>query len=328
MKIVIPGGTGLCGRILTRHFERAGHDVIAMSRRTWNLDAIDGADIVINLAGRSVNCRYHERNKREIMESRVETTRAIGRAIAAAACPPALWMNASTATIYRHALDRPMDEVHGEIGGHEPDVPAAWHFSIDVATSWERAFFEVPTPHTRKVALRSAIVMTPDEHGVFAILAHLVRMRLGGAAGSGRQFVSWVHDVDFLRAIDFLIARREIEGVVNICSPNPLPNRDFMRAIREAYGIRLGLPARAWMLEIAAFFHRTETELLLKSRRVIPTRLLEAGFQFEFPEWPDAALELFRRYLLPNTKRRKDAVQNIVRRGGAGNRIERPQGSI
>lgn len=295
MRIVIPGGSGLLGGILTRHFERAGHEVIAMSRRTWDLSAVDGADVVINLAGRSVNCRYNARNRREILDSRVETTRAVGRAIAAAR-PPALWINASTATIYRHALDRPQDEQHGEIGGREPDAPETWRFSIDVATRWERAFYKAATPRTRRVALRSAIVMSPEQHGAFGILLNLVRAGLGGAAGPGTQYVSWVHDLDFARAVEFVIERPELEGAVNVCSPNPLPNREFMRAVREAWGTRIGLPAPAWLLEIGAFLIRTETELLLKSRRVVPTRLLDAGFRFEFPEWPAAARDLVARW--------------------------------
>src|SRR5688572_19505633 len=169
-------------------------------------------------------------------------------------------MNASTATIYRHALDRPMDEPHGELGGLEPNVPETWRFSIDVATSWERTFFDVPTPHTRKVALRSALTLSPDPGGIFDVLLGLVRARLGGASGSGKQYVSWIHYIDFLRAIDFLLANQELEGPVNLAAPNPLPNRDFMHVLRKAWGVRVGLPATRWMLELGAIFLRTETE--------------------------------------------------------------------
>jgi NAD dependent epimerase/dehydratase family enzyme len=205
-------------------------------------------------------------------------------------------MNASTATIYRHALDRPMDEQTGEIGGSEPDAPAKWRFSIDVATSWEKALFDAVTPSTRKIALRSAVIMSPDRRGVFDTLLRLVRFGLGGTAASGQQFVSWIHDADFLRSIDYLIARDEINGVVNIASPNPLRNREFMKVLRDAWGTRVGLPAASWMLEIATIFLRTETELVLKSRRVIPGRLVEAGFQFQFPEWNAAAQNLVGRW--------------------------------
>jgi uncharacterized protein len=312
MRIVIPGGTGQVGRVLAPHFHAAGHQVTVIVRhpqpapwRTvqWNgrddgpwAREIEGADLVLNLAGRSVNCRYTQANRRQILQSRVEATRAVGRAIARADRPPTVWMNASTATIYRHALDRPMDEATGEIGDAGTGYPPTWRFSVEVAKAWEQAFLAAPTPHTRRIALRSAIMMSPGRGGVLSILLNLVRLGLGGPAGSGRQFVSWVHDTDLIRAIEFLIAQPALEGCVNISSPNPLPNRDFMRAIRQAYGIPFGLPAARWMLEIAAFFHRTETELLLKSRRVLPGRLLDAGFEFAFPEWPDAARDLVRRW--------------------------------
>lgn len=307
-RIVIPGGSGQIGQILARHFHQQGNSVTVLTRRVkpapwlvvaWDgktlghwVKELDGADIVINLTGRSVNCRYHQANRREIKESRIHATRVIGEAIAQAAHPPALWMNASTATIYRHALDRPMDEATGEIGGNEPNAPDTWRFSIDVATSWKQAFLNADTPHTRKIALRSAMTMSPDHGGTFDTLLRLVRFGFGGAAGSGKQYVSWIHESDFLRAIDFLIAHPEFNGPVNICAPHPLPNREFMRILRQAWHTPVGLPATAWMLEIGAVFLRTETELILKSRRVIPGRLLQAGFTFQFPDWPSAAQDL------------------------------------
>jgi len=205
-------------------------------------------------------------------------------------------MNASTATIYRNAMDQPMDDITGEIGGNEPGIPSTWRFSYDVATSWERAFFEAETPHTRKIALRSAITMSPDRGGAFETLLNLVRLGLGGSSGTGEQFVSWIHDVDFVRALEFLIARTDLDGCINITSPKPLPNRDFMAALRRAYGVPVGLPATDWMLEIGAFFLRTETELILKSRRVVPRRLIDAGFEFQVPDWSTAAKDLVQRW--------------------------------
>ena len=312
LRIVLPGGSGQIGTVLARHFHAQGHEVTVLSRgvkpAAWRMvqwngrdpgaweATIDGVDVVINLAGRSVNCRYTPDNRREIMESRVLSTRVLGQAIARAATPPALWMNASTATIYRHALDRAMDETQGEIGGDESGVPATWRFSIDVATSWERELFAAETPHTRKIALRSAMTMSPDPGGIFATLLGLVRAGMGGTAASGKQFISWIHESDFTRAIDFLIAGGDLDGCINVCSPCPLPNRDFMRAFRRAWGTGLGLPAAKWMLEIGAVFLRTETELVLKSRRVVPQRLLDAGFKFTFADWPSAADELIRRW--------------------------------
>lgn len=311
-RIVIPGGGGQVGIMLAAYFHSRGDAVTVLVRRqaespwrttVWNgcdvdptwLREIDGADVVINLAGRSVNCRYNQANRREIMDSRVQTTRLIGKAIAECANPPELWMNASTATIYRHALDRDMDEATGEIGGREAGIPSTWKFSIDVATSWEQAFFAAKTPRTRKVALRSAMIMWPSHGGIFATLLRLVRAGFGGGAGSGDQFVSWIHGDDFIRALEFLISRPEFEGIVNISSPNPLPQREFMRELRQAAGVRIGLPATPWMLEVGAVFLRTETELILKSRRVVPGRLLQAGFNFHFPNWADATQDLVAR---------------------------------
>jgi uncharacterized protein (TIGR01777 family) len=258
---------------------------------------LEKVDVIINLAGRSVNCRYNAANRSEILESRTKSTRILGEALTQVANPPSLWMNASTATIYRHALDRPMDEDTGELGGNEPNAPSSWRFSIDVAKRWEESFFAVHTPNTRKIALRSAMAMSPDRGGIFDVLLRLVRFGLGGASGSGRQFVSWIHEVDYVRAIDYLIDKEEIAGCVNIAAPAPLPNSEFMGVLRHAWGRRTGLPAAKWMLEIGAIFLRTETELILKSRRVVPGRLLASGFQFRFPDWPSAAQDLVQRWL-------------------------------
>ncbi len=189
-----------------------------------------------------------------------------------------------------------MDEATGEIGGKERDVPSTWRFSIDVATGWEQSFFSANTPNTRRIALRSAMTMSPEPGGVFDQLLRLVRFGLGGKAGSGQQFVSWIHDTDFLRSIDYLIAHEELDGPINLAAPNPLPNREFMQALRQAAGAATGLPSTRFMLELGAWFLRTETELILKSRRVIPGRLLQSGFNFEFPDWPSAARDLVDRY--------------------------------
>ena len=257
---------------------------------------IDGADAVINLAGRNVNCRYHAENRRLIKESRVKSTRAVGEAIARAAQPPRLWLQASTATIYAHRYDAPNDEATGILGGSEAGAPDTWRFSIDVAKSWEQAANEGNLPQTRRVLLRSAMTMSPDPGGVFDVLLGLVRRGLGGASGDGRQYVSWVHDRDFVRAVYWLIERPELAGPVNLASPNPVPNAEFMRTLRTAWGIGFGLPATKWLLEICAFFLRTETELILKSRRVVPGRLLQSGFVFQFPTWAEAADDLCRRW--------------------------------
>ena len=308
MKIVIPGGSGQVGTVLARAFHGEGHEVVVLSRRpevrpwrvsawdgatpgTWQAD-IDGSDVVINLAGRSVNCRYNQTNRDEILRSRVDSTRVVGAAIATSQRAPGVWLQASTATIYAHRYDAPNDEHTGVLGGGEPDAPDTWRFSIDVARAWERAFDESITPHTRKIALRSAMTMSPDPGGIFDTLTGLTRRGLGGRAGDGRQFISWIHEHDFVAAIQFLIGREDITGIVNAAAPNPLPNAEFMRVLREACGVRFGLPANKLMLELGAIVMRTETELILKSRRVVPARLLENGFRFVYPEWPDAARDL------------------------------------
>ncbi len=308
MKIIIPGGSGQVGTVLARAFHQRGHEVVVLSRKPvnapWRMVEWDGetlgewvsefesADAVINLAGQSVNCRYHDHNRKVIKDSRLKSTKVVGDAIAQAWKPPGVWLQASTATIYAHRFDAPNNEATGFIGGSEPNAPDTWRFSIDVATSWERALNQAPTPLTRKVLMRSAIIMNPDPGSPFDMLSRLVRFGLGGQSGDGRQYVSWIHDQDFVRAVLWLIEHEEFDGPVNLAAPNPLTNAEFMRALRSAWGMPFGLPATEWMLEIGALVLRTETELILKSRRVTPTRLLQSGFDFQFPAWPDAARDL------------------------------------
>jgi len=313
MKIVIPGGTGQIGAVLCRAFSDTNDELVVLSRNQaprsacrsvqWDgrtlcgwTQELEGADVVINLAGKSVNCRYGKRNRREIMESRVDSVRAIHRALQNAKRPPRVWLQAATATIYAHRFDAPNDEASGMIGGNEPNAPETWRFSIDVAKAWEAAANEAgPLLNTRTVILRSAMTMSPDRDGIFVHLLSLVRCGRGGRAGDGRQFISWIHEYDFVRAVRFLI-ENEISGVMNVCSPNPFPNSEFMRELRRAWGTRIGLPSSKWMLEIGAVLMRTETELILKSRRVVPGRLLQHGFRFQLPHWRDAANELCARY--------------------------------
>lgn len=312
MKLVLPGGSGQVGRVLARAWLAEGHEVVVLGRGgastvgravTWDgktlgpwASEIDGADVVVNLAGRSVNCRYTDANMRDMMVSRVRSTQAVGEAIAAAKRPPRVWLQMSTATIYAHRFDAANDEATGMIGGDEPGVPAYWGFSVDIAKAWEQAQSDSPTPDTRQVALRTSMVMSPDRGGVFDALLGLVRRGLGGSVAGGAQFVSWIHDRDFVRVIRFLVDREDLSGPVNVAAPGPLPYRDFMAALRRAWGIGIGLPATRWMLELGAFLMRTDTELVLKSRRVVPGRLLDAGFTFEHPDWPGAAEDLVRRW--------------------------------
>ena len=313
MKIVIPGGSGQVGTILAREFHGRGDEVVVLSRtnsnvQPWRVVKWDGeslgdwasefedAEAVINLAGQSVNCRYTPENRKTITESRVKSTRIVGQAIAETNKPPRVWLQASTATLYAHRYDAPNDEATGIIGGSEPNAPDTWRFSIDVVKKWERELNAAATPLTRRVLMRSAIVMSPGASGPFDILLRLVRYGLGGSFGDGKQFVSWIHDQDFVHTIDWLIQHEELEGPVNLAAPNPLPNREFMQVLREARGVPFGLPAAAWMMELGAFVMRSETELMLKSRRVIPGLLPESGFTFQFPTWNEAAGDLCARW--------------------------------
>jgi uncharacterized protein (TIGR01777 family) len=312
MKIVIPGGSGQVGTVLARAFHGRGDDVVVLSRNPadapwrvvmWDGETLgdwvsefEGTDAVINLAGQSVNCRYTPENRRIIMDSRVKSTKIVGDAIAQAWKPPRVWLQASTATLYAHRYDAPNDEATGIIGGDEPNAPDTWRFSIDVVKAWERVLNESPTPLTRKVLMRTAIVMTPDPGSSFNVLLRLVRCGLGGCAGDGKQYMSWIHDQDFARAALWLIEHEELSGPVNLAAPNPLTNSEFMRELRSAWGIPFGLPATEWMLELGALALRSETELILKSRRVVPAKLAQSGFAFNFPTWPEAARDLCARW--------------------------------
>src|ERR1700682_2832631 len=259
MKIIIAGGSGHVGTILARAFHARADEVVVLSRKPgsnpwravlwdgeslngWSAE-VDGSEGLINLAGQSVKCRYTTANRRVIMDSRVKSTRVVGEAIARAVEPPRVWLQASTATLYAHRYDAANDEETGIIGGAEPNAPDTWRFSIDVVKAWERAANESATPHTRKVLMRTAIVMSPDRGGPVVRLLRVVRFGLGGPSGDGRQFMSWLHDADLIRSVFWLIQKDELSGPVNLAAPNPLPNSDFMRLLREAWGAPFGLPA-------------------------------------------------------------------------------------
>ena len=309
MKVVIPGGTGQVGTALGRALRRDGHQVVVLTRRAagdgqvrWDGERlgpwareVDGSDVVINLAGRSVSCRYTKGNLTEMMRSRVRSARVVGQAIAAAGRPPRAWLQMSTATIYAHAHETANDDVTGVIGGAEEGVPGYWTFSVDIAQAWERELDEAQVPATRKVALRAAMVMTPDRGGVFDVLSRIARLGLGGPVAGGGQYVSWIHEDDFTAAVRYIIDQEMLTGPVNLASPGPVRQRDFMRELRAAWGVPVGLPATRWMAELGALAMRTDTELLLKSRRVVPSLLTAAGFEFRHGTWPEAARDLVRR---------------------------------
>ena len=322
LRIVLPGGSGQVGRMLARFFQERGHHVTVLTRGPYTapwqtvywdgvqlgpwVETLEGADVCIHLSGRSIDCRYTARNRRELYDSRIGPTLLLRRAFASLANPPRLWMNASSATIYRHALDRYMDEDTGEFGGNEwisprRRAPAKWNWTIQLVKDWEAALFSAEMPGTRRIALRTSLVFSPEPGSVFAVLSRLVRTGLGGTQGNGRQYVSWIHESDYARALEFLIDHKEIDGPVNLAAPNPLPNREFMAALREAWEVPNGLPAPTPLMVIGMFFLRTEPELVLKSRRVVPGRLIQSGFQFEFPGWPEAAADLVRQWRARDT---------------------------
>ncbi|MEL6543884.1 MAG: TIGR01777 family oxidoreductase [Myxococcota bacterium] len=307
MKIVIPGGSGQVGQVLERYFRARGDEVVIIARsarepdRKWDgrtlgdwTRHLDDADVVVNLAGRSVNCRYTRDNLSQMLSSRVDSARIVGEAIARCERPPALWLQMSTATIYAHAYGDAHDE-DGELGGSEPEIPPYWRFSVDIARYWEQEQALAHTPQTRKVALRTSLVMNPDPGSVFAVLSRMTQLGLGGAIAGGKQYVSWIHDADFVRAVQWIIDHESIVGPVNLAAPNPLPQKEFQQALRRAWRMPVGLPATAWMVRLAAQVIGSDEELLLKSRRVVSKVLPESGFRFDHPEWQDAARDLVAR---------------------------------
>lgn len=288
-KLIIAAGTGFLGEVLTNHFKDKFEEIVILTRgksknngniKYINWDAktfsgweavLENATVLINLAGKSVDCRYNEKNKKEILLSRIQSTKILNKAVLNCKNPPKHWLNSSTSTIYRFSLDKQMDEVDGKIGND---------FSINVALSWEKSFFKTETPNTLKTALRTSIVLGKNG-GAFVPLKTLAKLGFGGKQGKGNQFISWIHEEDFANAIDFII-QKEMTGVINIVSPEPIANKSFMSLLRKAVGIPFGIPINEPMLKFGSFFIRTEAELVLKSRNVIPKRLLENGFQFKF----------------------------------------------
>jgi uncharacterized protein len=290
-KIIIAGGRGFLGTFLASKFRSRGDKVIIISRtkgdilwedREGIIKALTGADAVINLAGKSVDCRYNEKNKAEILHSRLETTRIIGESILKCGRPPKLWINSSTATIYRHAEDRPMTEKNGEIGRG---------FSVNVALAWEKTFFDFKLSDTRQVALRMAIVLG-KRGGAIQPLKSLTRVGFGGKQGKGNQVFSWIHIEDIFQIILFIMNDKDLNGVFNCSSPGPVTNEVLMKALREFLNVNIGLPLPEWSLKIGAALIRTETELILKSRWVLPGRLLESGYTFSYTSLPVALKEV------------------------------------
>jgi len=297
MKVIIAGGTGFLGGELTKHFSSKGDEVIVLTRSEkpptdsaryvqWNgrmidswVEELEGSELLINLTGKSVDCRYTEKNKTEIMRSRVDATTILGRAIEQAIIPPRLWINASTATIYRYSTDQEMDEYTGEIGSD---------FSMSVANAWEEALYRSHTPKTRKVALRISLVLG-ESGGVYPVFKRLAKFGVAGKMGSGKQRFAWIHIKDVLRIVDFIHEKENLEGAVNCTAPDVPTNAEFLRLFRNSLGVSIGIPQPKWLLKIGAILIGTESELILKSRWVIPLKLKDEGFVFKF-DTPEKAL--------------------------------------
>ena len=302
-KMIIPGGSGFLGLYLAQYFSEKGWEVVILSRSVkpsnatirfvqWDgktlgpwAQEIDGATAIVNMAGRTVNCRYNEVNKKQILDSRIDSTNILGQAIVAASKPPKIWINSSSATIYQDTRgDIPAnDEYNGQIGDD---------FSMNICKAWEKEFNTVPTTHTRKIALRTAIVIAQETGGALEYLINLTKLWLGGTQGGGQQFVSWVHLYDFAHCIQFLIDKEHIKGVINCAAPNPVTNQVFMAKLRQYCGRSWGLAMPRWLLEIGAILIRTQTELILKSRKVVSKRLEEEGFQFEYTTLDEAFTQI------------------------------------
>lgn len=288
MKIIIAAGTGFLGKNLEKYFTEKGNEVYILTRNPkrkneihWDAktlgewkNLIENSDVVINLTGKSVDCRYTEKNKREIYSSRIESTRVLQKAVDQCINKPKIWLNASSATIYTHSETQLNTEKNGIIGDD---------FSMNICKSWEKEFFTVKNENVRKVALRTSIVLG-NNGGAFPKLKLITKLGLGGKQGRGNQNVSWIHIDDFCRAIEHIIDNKNRDEIINITAPNPLSNEEFMRKLRKEMKIPFGINAPVWQLKIASIFLKTETELLLKSRNVYPEKLIKNGFQFSYPD--------------------------------------------
>lgn len=298
-KVILAGGSGFLGKCIIDHF-KSNAQIIVLTRGephnnenvqyvqwdgrtlgTWS-ELFEGTDVLINLNGKSVDCRYTERNKKLIYSTRLASTEVLGKAIQQCKYPPKLWINSSSATIYRHALDRPMDEETGDIG---------MGFSVDVCQQWEKTFNSIQTVSTRKVAIRTAIVLGKGG-GALKPLRNLAKLGVGGKQGPGNQYFSWIHEQDFVNIIDFISEHGELNDELNVSNPNPITNEHIMRALRKAVNVPFGIPMPSWLLEFGAMLIGTETELVLKSRRVVPKRLLDAGYEFQFTNIENALADL------------------------------------
>ena len=317
MKIVIPGGTGFLGQLLVKSFllDSEKHDLVILSRGgggkipddsirlvPWDPPTlgewareIDGADVVINMTGKSVKCFYTDKVLKTLRDSRVLSTEVVGQAIKQAQKPPPLWIQMSTSAIYAHTFDTPNDEENGRIG-EAPEIPRVWKEISRLAQEWEKALYSFSTDQTRKVLVRCGVVMGLRKGSAFDIFVKLSRWGLGGTIASGKQMISWIHESDFVSSMRYLLENESITGPVNLCAPYPLPQEEFMKILRETMGVKFGLPATKWMVELSSYITRIDSELSLKSRYAVPKVLLDNKFHFQFPHWKEAAKDLFSKW--------------------------------
>ena len=318
MKIVIPGGTGLLGQLLTRSFIQKKYQVVVLSRRgdnssegelvPWDActlgewaQKINGADAVINMTGKNIKCLYTDKNLKTLRNSRINSTRVIGQAIKQAKTPPPIWIQMSAAGIYTHSLSTPQDEEIGKIG-EDPCRPDSWKKIVRLVQDWEEALFSSETPQTRKVAVRAGIIMSAQNNSAFSKLTQLCRFGLGGTIGKGKQMNSWLHESDFVNGIHFLLENSNLEGPVNFCSPHPVSQTEMMQTLRKITGAGFGIPATNWMVELSSYITQIDPELILKSRYVIPKVLQDHHFSFEFPRWEQAAKDLYTKWMKKKKK--------------------------
>ncbi|REC46614.1 TIGR01777 family oxidoreductase [Chryseobacterium pennipullorum] len=298
MKIIIAGGTGFLGENLEKYFTEKGNRVYILTRNPkrsneifWDVktmgewkNRLENADVLINLTGKSVDCRYHEKNRQEIYSSRIESTNILQKAVDGCSEKPKVWLNASSATIYVHSEKHLNTEENGIIGDD---------FSMNICKSWEKEFFKVTHDDVRKVALRTSIVIG-NHGGAFPKLRQVTRWGLGGKQGRGNQWVSWIHIDDFCKAVELIIENKNMTGPINVTAPKPISNEEMMQILRKQMNMPFGLNAPVWQLELASLFLKTETELLLKSRHVYPEKLIKTGFTFSFPDWEGAVFNLLK----------------------------------
>ncbi len=301
-RVVIPGGSGFLGQSLSDHLVGKGYQVVMLSRsptvnpgraqeEAWDgktLGAwsrlLDGAEAVVNLAGKSVNCRYTPANRKEIIDSRIDSVRAIGEAISKCETPPRVWVQAGSLAIYGDTGDRICDE----------SAPYGAGFPVETCVLWEQAFDEAQTPSTRKVLLRIGFALGSGG-GAMDPLMNLAKLFLGGTTGNGKQYISWLHVRDLNRMFEWAIERDHIEGVFNATGPTPVTNAEFMRELRRALHRPWSPPVPEWAVRVGARLMGTEAELALHGRRCLPKRFLDEGFVFEHPDLKPAFQELLAR---------------------------------